>query len=1275
MAINFTDRQKEVLDARNHNILVSAAAGSGKTAVLVERIVRMISEGDHPLDIDRLLVVTFTRAAAAQMRERIGKAISDRLKEDPQNGHLQRQEMLLHNAQITTIDSFCTFLLRNNFSEIDLDPGFRQMDETERALLEGEVMQDFLEKKYGENDRDFLSCAEYFCPRGSDKGLEDLIHSLYARSTSHPQPEKWLRERALDYEIHDTETLFGQIWMQAGLLQALQRLLESEKQYDAMIRMSLQPDGPTPYADFLETERSQIFEPLHKGRAGEVLDSMAEGTGSLMPYAGTLSSEDAKILWSAVCRTCVHNFARIPNCGKKAYPLVDEEVQKAVKSMRDAQKDMIQKLNKHYSHNTPEVIVAMMERVSPFLKTLAELTLEFTEAFALAKKEKNAIDFSDLEHYALQILVDPHEDGTYSARPCAVEYRQHFDEILIDEYQDSNDVQELLLSVISREAQGRYNRFMVGDVKQSIYKFRLARPEIFMEKFDTYRHKDPQTERIDLDQNFRSRTEVLDFVNQIFYRIMRREIGGVEYNEEVSLKPGMPYPEAGEDTYRPELLLVDDAFEPEEEEEQEPPAQGLTEEEEELSSRRREALAIAARIREMVGRFPLKDEETGGLRPASYGDMVVLLRSSAGWNEEFRDVFEKEGIPSYVDSRAGYFSAQEIRTILQLLRVLDNPRQDIPLYGVMHSYFGGFTEEDLARIRLDRQDRILYESLLEYTGREEKDELSERLGKFMTFLEIWREKSLYMPVHELLSGLLDQTGYADYCRALPGGRQRVANLRMLETQASNFEQTAFTGLFQFIRYIDQMHRYEVDYGEANILDEHADVVRIMTIHKSKGLEFPVCFVAGLSKGYSFKRHDASGSLVCDTDWGIGIDYVDPEGRLKASTLRKDMIADKIKRDSLGEELRVLYVAMTRAKEKLILTAHSKDMAKTVEKCGQKLKGLDRSFHLPDSVIMDSSCFLDLILEAMMVTDGPGRDILETGSSLADVRRIGTASMRLSGLGEQTRLAEREMALEAAAQEERGEEDPAEKEIRRRLSASYPHPELEGLYTKVSVSELKMAAIHGTHAGAGEEEAGEGEKALFPDPPKAVIPSFARTGDAEDEKSSGTGYGTAVHRLMELWDYKRFPDPDALTEDTVLAWRQDTAEAGLIPPEDAALVSPRLILGFLQSSLGRRMARAAGKGLLFREQPFVLGLPASAMDPVYPDTETVLIQGIIDAFFEEEGQIVLVDYKTDRVEKGEELSDRYRVQMEYYSTAIERMTHRKVSERILYSFRLRCEVHV
>lgn len=1273
MAINFTDRQKEVLDARNHNILVSAAAGSGKTAVLVERIVRMISEGDHPLDIDRLLVVTFTRAAAAQMRERIGKAISDRLKEDPENGHLQKQEMLLHNAQITTIDSFCTFLLRNNFSEIDLDPGFRQMDETESALLEGEVMQEYLERKYAEKDQSFLDCAEYFCPRGSDRGLEELIHALYTRSTSHPYPEEWLRERALDYEIHDTRTLFGQIWMQAGLLQALQRLLESEKQYDAMIRMSLRPDGPTPYADFLETERGQIFEPLHKGRAGELLLSMEDGTGSLMPYAGTLSAEDARILWDALCRTCVHNFARIPSCGKKAYPLVDEEVQKTVKNMRDTQKELIQKLNRHYTHNIPEVIVAMMERVSPFLKTLTELTLEFAGDFALAKKEKNAIDFPDLEHYALQILVEPCGDGSYRARPCAVEYRQHFDEILIDEYQDSNDVQELLLSVISREAQGRYNRFMVGDVKQSIYKFRLARPEIFMEKFDTYRHKDSQTERIDLDQNFRSRSEVLDFVNQIFYRIMRREIGGVEYNEEVYLKPGMPYPEAGEDTYRPELLLVDDAYEPGGEEEA--GAEELSEEEEELSSRRREALAIAGRIREMAGSFPLKDEETGGLRPASFGDMVILLRSNAGWNEEFRDVFEKEGIPCYVDSRAGYFSAQEIRTILQLLRVLDNPRQDIPLYGVMHGYFGGFSEEDMARIRLDREDKDLYGSVLDYICRKEADPLSARLSAFMAFLEAWRKKSLYMPVHELLAGLLDSTGYADYCRALPGGQQRVANLRMLETQAGSFEKTAFTGLFQFIRYIDQMHRYEVDYGEANILDEHADVVRIMSIHKSKGLEFPICFVAGLSKGYSFKRHDASGTLVCDSDWGIGIDYVDPEGRLKASTLRKDMIADKIRRDSLGEELRVLYVAMTRAKEKLILTAHSRDMARVVDKCTQKLKGLDPSFHLPDSVIMDSSSYLDLVLEAMMAIDGPGSSLLETGSSMALVRRIGTSSMRLSRLGEQTRLAEREMALLMAAQEERKDMDAAGEEILRRISAVYPHPELEGLYAKVSVSELKMAAIHGSHAGAGEEEAGEGETVLFPDPPRTFIPSFARKGESEEEKSSGTGYGTAVHRLMELWDYKSFPDPDALTEEGILAWKKETAEAGKIRPEDASLVSSRLILDFLQSPLGRRMALADAAGLLFREQPFVLGLPASAMDPVYPDTETVLIQGIIDAFFEEKGQIVLVDYKTDRVERGEELKDRYRVQMEYYSSAIERMTHRKVSERILYSFRLRQEVHV
>ena len=1267
MAINFTDRQKEVLDARNHNILVSAAAGSGKTAVLVERIVRMISEGEDPLDIDRLLVVTFTRAAAAQMRERIGKAISDRLLLDPSNSHLQRQEMLLHNAQITTIDSFCTFLLRNNFSEIDLDPGFRQMDETERSLLQGEVMQAYLEEKYAGKDPAFLACAEYFCPRGSDRGLEDLILNLYNRSTAHPQPEKWLRDRAEDYKVRDMETLFGQIWMQAGILQTLQRLLESEKQYDAMISMSLKPGGPPPYVDFLETERDQIFAPMHRGRAGELLESMQDGSGSLMSFAGRLDPADAEILWDCICRTCAHNFGRIPACSRKRFPEVNEDLQASVKAMRDAQKERLKGLNARYSHNTPALILAMMEHAEPALRTLAELTLEFTQAFSQAKKEKNAIDFADLEHYALQILVEAEEDGSYRIRPCALEYRQHFDEILIDEYQDSNDVQELLLSVISREAQGRYNRFMVGDVKQSIYKFRLARPEIFMEKFDTYRQGDPLTERIDLDQNFRSRAQVLESVNQIFYRIMRREIGGVEYDETVSLKPGMPYPEAGqEDTYKTELLLVDDAAEAEG-----APEETVTEEEEELTGRRREALAIAARIRELVGRFPLKDEETGGLRPACYGDIVILLRTSTGWNEEFRDVFEREGIPVYVDSRTGYFLADEIRMILQLLRVLDNPRQDIPLYGVMHGYFGGFTEEDLARIRQGRQDMTLFESIRAFLDQEDSGDLPERLSGFLAFLDAWRKKSLYMPVHELLASLLDQTGYTDFCRALPGGRQRIANLRMLETQAAGFEQTAYTGLFQFIRYIDQMHRYEVDYGEANILDEHADVVRIMSIHKSKGLEFPICFVAGLAGGFSFKHHDASGSLICDTDWGIGIDYVDAGQRLKAPTLRKEMIADKIRRDSLGEELRVLYVAMTRAKEKLILTAYSKDMGENVKKCARRLAGLEDSFHLPDSLISDAGCYLDLILEALLAIDGPETDLLEDGSSLVTIDRIGTSRMRLAKLGEQMLLGELERNLADAAG--KPAEEKERERILDRILSEYPHKELEGLYAKVSVSELKMAAIHGIHAGSGEEMAGEGEVSLFPDPPRTCLPSFAAR--KTEAVSSGTGYGTAVHRLMELLDYRRFSDPDAADEEEILKWREETAESGKISPEDASLVSSGLVLDFLRSDLGRRMGKAERAGLLRREQPFVLGLPASSMDKAYPDSETVMIQGIIDAFFEEEGRIILVDYKTDRVETGEELAQRYKTQMDYYAAAIERLTHRPVTERILYSFRLRKEVCV
>ncbi|HAS20358.1 MAG TPA: helicase-exonuclease AddAB subunit AddA, partial [Lachnospiraceae bacterium] len=510
MAIQFTEKQTRVLEARDHNILVSAAAGSGKTAVLVERIVRMISEGERPLDIDRLLVVTFTRAAAAQMRERIARAVSDRLREDPSNAHLRRQETLIHNAQITTIDSFCSYLLRNNFSEIDLDPDFRVMDQTESELMSADVLDSFLEECYQQADPAFLECAAYFCPGSDDRGLQKMIADLYTMSSSRPQPEFWLKQRREDYHVESKEEIFTSLWLQTGILQTLEQLEDMDRQYSDMLEICGEPDGPEGYAALLTLEQDSLFGKL---RQEPVLSIRQGHSGSLLQLAGSLDAEQAKAVWDLISGLGGASFGRLPALGKKRYPNVSESKKNRVKDRRAAIKTKIASICGKYSESSADLVFHTMRAADGPLRELVDLTLAYAERYRQAKREKNLLDFPDLEHYALQVLLDFHEDGTCTPRPAAMEYRRHFAEILIDEYQDSNDVQELLLRTISTEDEGRNNRFMVGDVKQSIYKFRLARPEIFMEKFDTYRPLDPRTERIDLDQNFRSRSQVLDSVN------------------------------------------------------------------------------------------------------------------------------------------------------------------------------------------------------------------------------------------------------------------------------------------------------------------------------------------------------------------------------------------------------------------------------------------------------------------------------------------------------------------------------------------------------------------------------------------------------------------------------------------------------------------------------------------------------------------------------------------------------------------------------------------
>ena len=644
MAIEFTEQQTRVLQARKHNILVSAAAGSGKTAVLVERIVRMISEGDDPTDIDRLLVVTFTKAAAAQMRERIGAAISARIELEPENVHLQRQETLLHNAQITTMDSFFTFLLRNNFSDIDMDPGFRQMDQTESDLMRKDALDDFLEEGYASGDPSLKICANYFCRGAGDRDI----------------------------------------------LTAAEKITDLKRRYEQLLDFCSLPDGPDLYIPLLQRELRELS---------------ALGDVPVAGEAGRRDPGEMKDLWEKIIAVLNMEFENLPRFTPGKYPWVDPAKKDTAMALRKSAKDDVAGLAQKYKGADTGRILERMGLMREAAQAVSDLTIGFLRYFGEVKREKNVIDFVDLEHLALKILTVRGEDGVYRPGRAAMAYRQYFDEILIDEYQDSNEVQEVLLQMISTEDEAVYNRFMVGDVKQSIYKFRLARPEIFMDKLETYRKLDAQKERIDLDSNFRSRAEVLDSVNEVFLRIMRKEIGGVEYDDEVSLKTGAAYPAVSDpDTYKTEFLLVagpgkDDAA-------------LVPDEIAELSDRQKEAVAVAGRIRELVKGLEVKAED-GNLRPCRYRDIVVLLRSGSGWNEDFREVFERQGIPYYIESKTGYFSSSEIRGVLELVRVLDNPRQDIPLYGALSGYWGGFNEEEIAQIRLAGPDRgmCLYDCL------------------------------------------------------------------------------------------------------------------------------------------------------------------------------------------------------------------------------------------------------------------------------------------------------------------------------------------------------------------------------------------------------------------------------------------------------------------------------------------------------------------------------------------------------------------------------------
>lgn len=1280
MGVSWTTEQQQVIDLRNRNILVSAAAGSGKTAVLVERIVKIITDKNHPVDIDHLLIVTFTNAAAAEMRERIGNAIEKALDEQPGNEHLLRQLTLIHNAQITTIDSFCLYVVRNHFHEIDLEPNFRIGDEGELKLLREDVLGRVLEQNYEEPSEAFSDFVEGYASGRTDAALNEMILQLYEFSRSYPWPEKWLDSFVGIYRIENREELDRAEWLAPLTENICFVLKDCEQLLKQALAITQQDDGPDMYEKAVQSDLEK-YESLSK------LTSFCELYGALsdIKYDRLASSRGFE---------------------------GDPDKLELVKSLREQAKDVVKKICKQYFFCSPEMMIEQLERTEPMLEEVVRLTKQFADEFAAAKRRKNLVDFHDVEHFALQILVD---EETEKAKKTAEEFRDTFEEIMIDEYQDSNEVQETLLRSISREERGENNIFMVGDVKQSIYRFRLARPELFMKKYDSYSLEESTTQRIDLHKNFRSREEVLTCTNDIFYKIMARSLGNVEYDAEAALYPGASYPampvqknhageKAAEDEkvsgkqingFTPEILLADSNDE-------------LLEDIDFSDKKTLEAKMVAEKIRHLMKTQPVTDKATGELRMARYSDIVILLRSLSGWADSLVEVLNGNGIPAHTVSSTGYFSTVEVQTVLSMLRLLDNPRQDIPMAAVLRSPMAGLTDEELAVLRLEDGSVPFHEAVLELAeglyeedgqkeisdseadseadqkqgrnadGKKEDDIETTAHRKLLKFYKKYRQLRQLVPdtpIHELIEIILRETGYGHYVAAMPAGSRRTANLNMLLEKAAAYEKTSYKGLFHFVRYIDELQKYDVDFGEADMVGENEDVVRIMSIHKSKGLEFPIVIVSGMGK--NFNKQDTRSKMVLHPELGIGLDYMDGKKRIKSPTIAKKAIAKQIDLENLGEELRVLYVALTRAKEKLILTGTLKDAPEKLEFFRQQAN-LSKAADRPLSYLTreGASGYLDWILPA----------VLSYGDKYP-VRIVEAAELVLDEVENQLEqnedLTERIEEIEAADTQLVGQ-------LKQRFSQRYPYQVDVLRKNKYSVSELKHRAMRERFEAEQEETV----PAFLEEPVTPTIPLFIQREESVEQETANRGAlrGTAVHRVMECYDFA--------SEKSVQEQMEAMEKEEKITADMRALVKEQIVADFVSSETGRRMALAQCGGALYREKPFVMGFTEEELENygfgvgsntdscenIYEKTDSdqekeeqkkvrheedlTLIQGIIDVFWIEKDGIVLLDYKTDRVQQAKELIDRYATQLKLYADALERVfaaRKLKVKEILIYSF--------
>lgn len=1239
----WTDEQQQAIDTRKCNLLVAAAAGSGKTAVLVERIIKIITNEENPVDIDKLLVVTFTSAAAAEMRERIAAAISKALEKNPNSKNLQKQLTLLSRANITTMHSFCLDVIKNYFYTIDLDPSFRIADETEITLMKNEIIEDIFEELYEEDNEYFKGLVEAYSTAKDDEKLKDIILNLYKFSMSGPWPESWLIEKAEEFNINTLEELDKTKWVEILKDNIRVEVEGFINMYHKAIELISDTEGLEAY---LDTFRGDL----------ECLENVYESLNYGL-------SEIYAALNGVV-------FTKLKTVRKSA--VFDENAQGTVKSIRDTVKKKVKSLIEDSFTFTPEESLQGIKDVYPYMKELSRITLDFLDKFNEKKREKNLLDFNDLEHLCLKILIDRDENNNIIPSGVAEHFKEFFDEVLVDEYQDSNNVQETIIDLVSRKNSDDPNVFMVGDVKQSIYRFRQAKPELFLDKYSRYPLASGGKERkIQLYKNFRSRDEVLRGVNFIFKMVMSNVVGELEYTDDEALHLGATFLENQEEDSEVggsiELHIIDKSGN-EAEEVVEEELQESEEEEEAVDAISLEAKLVSKRIKELFEakdgkRFKVFDKETKEYRDVKYKDIVILLRATKNWSEIFLDELGAEGIPVYADTGSGYFESIEIRTIMSLLKIIDNPLQDVPMIAVLKSPIMGFTAEELSEIRLLNKEKYFYEIIKDIYDEkyEVSDTLKAKCNKVISDLEKWRNKTIYTPIDEFIWYLYMDTAYYGYVGAMPNGTLRQANLKILFQRAKQYESTSFKGLFNFITFINKLRKSSGDMGSAKILGENEDVVRIMSIHKSKGLEFPIVFTCGMGK--QFNLMDLSNSILFHEELGFGPDFVNLNNRNSYSTLAKEAIKKRIRLETLSEEMRILYVAFTRAKEKLIITGATRDLDKSI-KNWVSAASLDENIILPSEVLKGKS-YLDWIAmaickyrqgEELREQCGASRELIVDDFSNWDVQMWRKSDI----LGDKNldpvdKIEENTLNITAT-------NISVDKEIKRRLGYKYQYEEGSILPSNVSVSDLKRKDLQ------YEDEAETLE--VFRE--KEIIkPKFLQ----EEKGFTAAEKGTLMHYVMLRLDFDRVG--------SVAEIKKQIEELVLnksLTEKEAKVIRYTKIFNFFKSDLGKRILKAHEEGrMVHRELPFFTEISSLDINPelnkeIYQN-EKIRLQGIIDGFFKEEDGIVLFDYKTDYLEEGneDEIIERYMVQMKYYKEALEKVTESRVKEVYLYLFALDKEV--